>query len=167
MTRPLGSFNRRVNLPQHHEDFQPQRLPRIARLRPEVIPGDRGRIETGGEKFVAGRGRSAEHRENRRFAGDVMNIDLRVGQSMPYENLQDLNYGAPGSVGQMYTVRSGEVVERANEDLSKRILMSNQTGQNIKISYGMQSAFAPPLAGAAESRTTQAVSELPDLYYYR
>lgn len=166
MSRTLGSFNRRVNLPRHTEDQQATRLPRIAALRPEVIPGDRTKLETGGEKFAVGKGRSGHERENRRYAGAIMNIDLRVGMSMPYDNYANLNYGAPGTVGQMYTLPEGQIVEKANADLHKRIIESTETGSGIKISSGMQQQFAPPLGGAAEGRTTAYTAELPPAYYY-
>ena len=165
MSRTLGSFNRRVNLPQHREDFQPSRLPRVAALRPERIPEERGGT-SGGEKFAMGRGRSGEHRENRRYAGDVMNIDLRVGMSQPWDNIGSLTYGAPGTVGQMYTLPTGEIKEKVNEDISKRVFTQTETGQDTRILYGMQAAFAPPLGGAAESRTTAQYAQLPDAYYY-
>lgn len=114
MSRTLGSFNQRVNLPRHREDYQPSHPPRIAKLRPEVIPEERGG-KTGGEKFAAGRGRSGSHHENRRLAGTALNIDLR-------------------------------------------------TEQEIKTTPGLKAAFAPPLAGAAESRTAASAPQLPSMY---
>jgi hypothetical protein len=80
MTRPLGSFNKRVNLPHHEEDRQVSRPPRMAALHSEKIPDDRTKVETGGEKFAAGRGRSQRATpENRRFAGNALNVDLTPG----------------------------------------------------------------------------------------
>ena len=95
-----------------------------------------------------------------------MNIDLRVGMSMPYDNIGALNYGVPGSVGQMYTLPTGKVIEKANEDLSKRVLTQTETGQDVRVLYGQQAAFAPPLGGAAEMRKDIANVQLPDAYYY-
>jgi hypothetical protein len=78
MSRTLGSFNRRVNLPSHPEDSVPTHSPRIAAFHTEDIPAERGGT-TGAAKFAAGRGRSGRGTENRRFAGDIMNIDLSTG----------------------------------------------------------------------------------------
>jgi hypothetical protein len=169
MSRTLGSFNRRVNLPSHPEDTQLATPRRIAALRPEVIPQDRGGT-TGAEKFVAGRGRSVGRRgpENRRFAGDIMNINISAG-TVPTQtdNPADLSYGQEGTVGIISSSPSGRYIERINADLKKRSVMQTQTGQNIKISSGLQAAFAPPLAGAAETRSSAYSTALPDLYYYQ
>jgi len=169
MSRTLGSFNRRVNLPSHPEDNQLSTLPRIAALRPEIIPEERGGT-TGAEKFVAGRGRSVGGRspENRRFAGDIMNIELSAG-TVPTQtdNVADLSYGQEGTVGVISSSPSGRFVEKINADLKKRSVVQTQTGQNIKISSGLQAAFAPPLAGAAETRSSSRSVALPDLYYYQ
>jgi len=169
MSRTLGSFNRRVNLPSHPEDTKPVAITRIAALRPEIIPQERGG-STGAEKFVAGRGRSVRGRgpENRRFAGDVMDIILSAG-TVPtqQDNVQDLSYGKEGTVGIISSSPAGRFIEKVNADLKKRHAVQTQTGQNIKISSGMQTAFAPPLAGAAETRSAAFSTALPDLYYYQ
>jgi hypothetical protein len=167
MSRTLGSFNRRVNLPSHPQDSAPAHPTRIAALHTEAMPVDRGGT-TGAAKFAAGRGRSGRGAENRRFAGDIMNIDISTGIApTPYDNIASLSYGQEGTVGQMYSRPIGEYYQKANSDLSQRTLVQTETGQDIKISNGMQSAFAPPLAGAAESRSTFTRVALPDMYYYQ
>lgn len=112
MTRPLGSFNEQVNLPSHPEDHQRASQPRVASIKFEKFPIDR-LGETGGEKFVQGRGRSGYRPERRRFAGNALNVDLR-----------NLN---------------------SNFD---------RASNGVKFSPGLRQAFAPPIAGAAESRTS-------------
>ena len=167
MSRTLGSFNRRVNLPSHPEDTTPAPAQRLAALRPEKLPEARGGT-TGAAKFVAGRGRSGKGPENRRFAGEIMNINISPGtEPSPYDNIASLGYGQEGTVGQIFSRPAGIYYQKANSDLSQRILAQTQTGQDIKITSGMQMAFAPPLAGAAETRSTFTRVALPDMYYYQ
>lgn len=168
MTRPLGSFNRRVNLPSHPEDTQGARPARIAGLKPEMVPPDRGGT-TGGEKFSQGRGRSGRQEpENRRFAGAIMNIDLSTGVTpAPWEITDSLNYGQEGTVSPLYSRPAGEYYTKANSDLSQRVLGTSTTGQDVHITSGLQAAFAPSLAGAAETRKTAATGNLPDLLVYK
>lgn len=77
--RPLGSFNRRVNLPSHPEDRkQFSEGPQAARanadlgyiygIRREEIPYETA-LPTGAEKFAESRGR-------RRMAGSMLGLDL-------------------------------------------------------------------------------------------
>jgi hypothetical protein len=165
MSRTLGSFNRHVNLPKHPQDEQPVRPPRMAALRPESLPRELRGV-TDAAKFVSGRGeRGRRGPENRRYAGAIMNIDLRETNVMPYENTGTIDYGANG-IEQLYSVRSGEVYQKANADISKEVVESTQTGRGVKISHGLQQEFAPPLAGAAESRTAAVSAPLPDYYTY-
>lgn len=168
MSRTLGSFNHRVNLPSHPEDSQPVRLPRVAALRPEVIPPDRGGT-TGGQKFAEGIGRSNRRGpENRRFSGAIMNIDLSTGiVPQPYEITAALNYGQEGTVSPLYSRPAGEYYTKSNSDLSKRTLVTNEAGTDVKVTSGLQAEFAPPLAGAAETRKTAGAVSLPDLLYYQ
>lgn len=119
MSRTLGSFNQRVNLPNHPEDFKVSRRPRIAALKPERIPEERGGT-TGAESFAQSRGRGRRTTEKNRFAGNALNVDLRSTQTTGAE-------------------------------------------QETKFSSGLQSAFAPPLSGGAESRT--ALPPLPSLSF--
>ena len=84
MSRTLGSFNRRVNLPTHPEDSKMHGQPRMAKLRTESIPEERG-----GKTGISNSRRSGP--ENRRFAGAIMNIDLSAGMpTQPYDNAQSL-----------------------------------------------------------------------------
>lgn len=167
MSRTLGSFNRRVNLPSHPEDTTPAPAQRLAALRPEKSPDDRGGT-SGAEKFVAGRGRSGKGPENRRFAGAIMNITLSAGEpASPYDNTAALSYGREGTIGQLASKPAGVYYQRANSDLARRELVQTQTGQDVKITSGLQRAFAPPLAGAAETRSTFTQSVFPDMYYYQ
>lgn len=104
MTRPLGSFNRRVNLPSHPEDRQVSKQPRMAKLHQDTVPEDRVSSKTGGQAFAASRGRRPAS-ANQRFAGNALNVDLSAGQ-------------------------------------------------DVKNSSGMRAAFAPPLLGGAENRSS-------------
>jgi hypothetical protein len=146
MSRPLGSFNRRVNLPSHPEDSKPRGETRMARLRTENIPEERG-----GKTDSRNKGRSGP--ENRRFAGSVMNIDLSPGTpKQPYDTAQSLAPGQEGLVGELQSQASGRVYQKLNADLYKRTQHMNQTGQRVVSSTGLQAAFAPAFIGAAESR---------------
>lgn len=109
MARPLGSFNRRINLPSHLKDWQVRKPQRMASLKLDIIPFERGKT-TGSEKFSKGRERSRQQQpENQRFAGAIVNSNL-------------LPEG------------------------------TEQTGQNVRVTSGMQAAFAPSLPGVAEMR---------------
>jgi hypothetical protein len=81
MTRTLGSFNRRVRLQQHSEDHETPAMPQIARFQTRLIPEDVNN-PSGGVKFAASRGRPGGERLSR-FAGAVLNIDLRKNEQAP------------------------------------------------------------------------------------
>lgn len=115
MSRPLGSFNNRVNLPQHREDHRPVRPERVAALQRTRIPEERGGT-SGGQVFANSRVRG----EQQRYAGNALNVDLK------------------------------------SSTLDK---------QTIRLPSGGANLYAPPLGGAAESRTTAQYSQLPDAYY--
>jgi len=128
MSRTLGSFNRRVNLPSHPEDSEMHRPPRMAKLRTESIPEERG-------GKTDSRGKLRRGPENRRFAGAIMNIDLSAGTpTQPYDTAQSLAPGQEGLVGKLYSQAPGRI------------------GQRVVGSTGLQEAFAPTFIGAAERR---------------
>jgi hypothetical protein len=102
----------------------------MAALQTETLP-DEPVGATGANKFVFGRGeRKTRGPENRRYAGTDMNIDLRVPNTIPYEDTEAFNYGQ----------------------------------NSVKFSHGMQTLFAPPLAGAAESRVSTASAPMSSYY---
>jgi hypothetical protein len=90
--RPLGSFNRHVNLPEHGEDRKLVRRGPISSnpTNPsDYIFGIYGADEpmeqalpTGGEKFAAGRGRSRRANPSQRMAGQALDQDLRQGSGL-------------------------------------------------------------------------------------
>lgn len=91
MTRPLGSFNNRVHLPNHSEDWQrqskepgtkrPQAMSSynlglfVNKQEPDV------RTPTGTEKFVSGFG--GKRRPGMRMAGNALTEDLKQSTGLP------------------------------------------------------------------------------------
>lgn len=84
MTRPLGSFNNRVNLPQHASDFRPVAEPPLAKY-PESRLGyllgittnkseREAGLPTGEEKFVSSRGQQNRVTMGMRMAGEAMAV---------------------------------------------------------------------------------------------
>lgn len=78
MTRPLGSFNKQVNLPRHWEDHAPSKPQRMAKVRPEQI-AERVTDQSNGSAFIRSRGR----RQTQRRAGDALNVNLRSSGNQP------------------------------------------------------------------------------------
>jgi hypothetical protein len=96
-----------------------------------------------------------------------MDINLSEGIApQPYDVTQSLAYGQPGTVNQQYSIPAGEYYTKANADLRPRTLETNETGTDVSITTGLQSAFSPSLAGAAETRTVATSYQLPSGYYY-
>jgi hypothetical protein len=135
----------------------------MAALRTEALP-DEPVGATGADKFVSRRGgRKSRAPENRRYAGTNMNIDLRAADITPYGNTETLNYGQNG-IEQWSRVSSGAIYQQTNEDLRSVTRETTQTGKGVKFSHGMQNLFAPPLAGAAESRLSTVSAPMSSYY---
>lgn len=83
MTRPLGSFNRLVNLPSKSNDWQTQPDPKVAKNLKAVLDyalglrrdkaGQEEYVRTNAEKFVSGRVRADTKSSRLRMAG----VELR------------------------------------------------------------------------------------------
>ena len=94
MTRPLGSFNKQVNLPRHREDHAPSRPQRMAKVRPEQI-AERVTDQSKSSDFINSRGR----RQPQRRAGDALNVNLRSSGNQPVATAPALAGSAESRTG--------------------------------------------------------------------
>lgn len=133
MARPLGSFNRRLNLPSHPEDARIRKEPAAAALRTEMTPLGQVRASDLGMARRPGGG-SHNHPGARRMAGQAMNIDLSPG----YVSTDPGGYlDTPTGSGEPVLIYGGRVTQPMNADLGFRQVFSYQ-----------------PLQGQAELRTS-------------
>lgn len=131
MTRPLGSFNQRINLPNHPEDYQRRQDPRVAALRPELTPLGKVRASDLGMKNKH-RGTHGKPGANR-MAGQILNIDLSPGTVSK----------DPGGYA--------ESVSGTNEPV---LTYGGRITQPVYADLGFKQIFSyQPLQGYAEQRT--------------
>jgi len=90
--RQLGSFNQHVNLPQHKEDWQPERPERTATrtlttggydlgLHRNATEREEG-TPSGAEKFVQGKGRDRRATPSQRMAGQALTADIKQSSGL-------------------------------------------------------------------------------------
>jgi len=90
--RQLGSFNQHVNLPQHKEDWKPERPDRVATSTLTTGGYDIGIHRnvteremvspSNGEKFAQGRGRARRANPPQRMAGQALDADIKQSSGL-------------------------------------------------------------------------------------
>jgi len=90
MTRPLGSFNNRLNLPRHKDDHMVRNDTFFAKKPEAVIGYDLGlnrnttgrqeHVPTGADRFVSGQRKAARYATGMRMAGQALDPQLGAAE---------------------------------------------------------------------------------------